>query len=117
MTKRSDLRENCNNNLCIYGFGSFFTTNKFKDIDILLIHDNYSDCSISSAIEYKSCLKSLISFVDIVILSLSEERQLDFIRRSAALLLGVGKSLPPENLASYLNCYWDGYHPLPFSAP
>lgn len=76
----------------IYGFGSFFNNGiEFQDIDILIIHHNtnYNSCQFS--LICKRYLLSIINNGDITILSRSEERQNDFIKKNKARFLGIVK--------------------------
>ena len=76
--------------LKIYGFGSFFRHEmSAHDIDLLLVHDEVAPESIRFAIWCKSLIKAELPKADIVMLSEQEERDIDFLGRSKAELLGV----------------------------
>lgn len=76
--------------LSIHGFGSFFNNqSEFKDIDILIIHQCKSYQSCQFAIWCKKRLLELIPELDITILSEAEDRQLSFIEKSKAVLIGI----------------------------
>ena len=76
--------------LKLYGFGSFFRHGtSAHDIDLLLLHDDVSPESIRFAIRCKSLIKAEIPKAHIVMLSKQEERDLDFLGRSKAVLLRV----------------------------
>ncbi len=76
-------------NVAIYGFGSFFDKRiKFRDIDILILHQStsYQSCQIS--IWCKKYLLVNVLNAHVIMLSKLEERQLSFIEKSKARHLG-----------------------------
>ncbi len=76
----------------IYGFGSFFNNRtEFRDIDMLIIHPdiNYNSCQFS--LICKRYLLSIINNIELTILSCSEEKEIDFIKKSNAKFLGIVK--------------------------
>jgi len=60
----------------------------YNDIDILLIHNNIDQHSCSIAIKCKKLIKERIKNSDIVMLSINEEKELCFIEKSQALMIG-----------------------------
>jgi len=72
----------------LFGFGSHFTAPPGRDIDILILHHNCEAESIRAAIAIKAALKASCPEADVVMLSVAEEQDLQFINRSAARLLG-----------------------------
>lgn len=76
--------------LRLYGFGSFFGAGRrcANDVDILLVHQDASPGSIAHAIRCKKILQSALPAVDVVMLSECEAGSSDFVRKSAARLLG-----------------------------
>lgn len=76
--------------LKIYGFGSFFKGIKtYKDIDLLIIHSEISKHSCQIAIICKSRILEKIDNIDLSMLSIKEEKSLNFIEKSNAFLLGT----------------------------
>lgn len=70
-------------NLDLFGFGSYFNgTEKYRDIDLLVIHADEGKISCALASEYKIWLMSHVPQVHVTILSASEERELNFVERS-----------------------------------
>lgn len=87
-----------NEELKVYGFGSFFSGHtKFQDIDILIVHRNGEDKSCQFAIWCKRMLMSKLIEADITILSESEERQFSFIAKSSAWRIGKVCEVSAEN--------------------
>lgn len=60
----------------------------YNDIDILIVHKNIDQHSCSIAINCKKSIKARIQNSDIVMLSINEEKELDFIKKSKALMIG-----------------------------
>ena len=60
----------------------------YNDIDILLVHKSIDLHSCSVAINCKKSIKARIQNSDIVMLSINEEKELSFIKKSKALLIG-----------------------------
>lgn len=67
----------------IYLFGSMLDVNKFpNDIDILLIYDVYSDEVRQKAHHIKKLLEDEFELpVDLTLLSINEEKEVDFLSR------------------------------------
>lgn len=87
-----------NEELEVYGFGSFFCGHaNFHDIDILIVHrrGKYNSCKF--AIWCKSMLMSKLTKADITILSEPEERQFSFVKESSAWCLGKVYEASAEN--------------------
>jgi len=73
----------------VYGFGSFFNGyQKYRDMDILLVHQSSKTQSCRFAIQCKRFLLSSYSSADVTILSQSEEQQISFLERSGANKIG-----------------------------
>lgn len=76
-------------NVAIYGFGSFFDKKtKFRDIDILILHQSTSYQSCQFSIWCKKYLLANVFSADVTMLSKSEEHQFSFIEKSKARHLG-----------------------------
>lgn len=76
--------------LYIYGFGSYFHSSmNYQDIDILLLHEKINFQSVSFAIKAKQCLKFFIPLSDILIMSLQEEIEINFLANSKAIHIGI----------------------------
>lgn len=78
-----------NEELEVYGFGSFFSGRvKFQDVDILIVHrsDKYRSCQF--AIWCKRMFMLKLPKADITILSEGEERQFSFVVKSSAWYIG-----------------------------
>jgi hypothetical protein len=74
----------------IYGFGSYFlSTNPYRDIDFLIVHDSISNASCSKAIDLKKMILKEIDGASVTILSKSSAEYFDFVNVSEAVLLGV----------------------------
>ena len=76
----------------IYLFGSSVIKKPKNDIDILITYYNYSEESINKIIEIRAALKSKILKLlqlesDIILLSVKEELQLDYLSQIDSLLL------------------------------
>lgn len=75
--------------MLIYGFGSYFlSTQPYRDIDLLIVHDSISKTSFLKAINLKKIILKEIDGADVTILSKSSEEGFDFINVSEAVLLG-----------------------------
>jgi hypothetical protein len=69
-----------------FGFGSYFNgITLANDLDILLVHNDFSMNSIRSALECKHWLTENFRKVDVVILSVSEEAETRFIEKCDAV--------------------------------
>ena len=78
-----------NEELDIYGFGSFFSEDtKYQDIDLLIIHKSAEYKSCQLAIWCKRMLISKIDKADITLLTKNEEYQHSFLMKSNALIIG-----------------------------
>lgn len=74
----------------VYGFGSFFRRSaQAEDIDLLIVHRSNDPESCRFAIDSKKVLSRLLPEADIVMLSLGEANQNNFIARALADKLGV----------------------------
>ncbi len=72
-----------------YGFGSHFRIDrKARDIDVLLLHENFSNESCQHALACKARFIADIPSVDIIILSESEALENKLIDKSRAVFLG-----------------------------
>jgi hypothetical protein len=73
----------------LFGFGSYFAKGPTfaNDIDLLLLHRNVGRNSIEFAISCKKIIQVVIPAAHVVMLSDSEESELDFLRRSCAVYL------------------------------
>ncbi|WP_336026042.1 nucleotidyltransferase domain-containing protein [Acinetobacter pittii] len=75
--------------LRIYGFGSYFKGAKeFNDIDFLIIHETTTKNSCQAALECKYLILNILNEAHISILSIKEEKSVEFIKKSSARLLG-----------------------------
>lgn len=107
--------------LNIYGFGSYFhrATSCPRDIDILIIHECIDLDSINFAIRCKRMVADVLPTAHCTMLSASEERELNFIEQSSAVLLGriVGSDVAPQlaQLAKGLSAELQ-HQPIPPSA-
>lgn len=91
----------------VYGFGSHFQGNTTpKDIDLLIIHTDISRLSIDFAIACKSEIKHQLAYADVIMLSVQEEREKGFIRKSDAVhlckIIGPDLRLQVQWLATQL---------------
>lgn len=89
--------------IIVFGFGSFFRrqSRNAKDVDLLLLHQDCSKESIEFAIRCKALIRSELQCSDIVMLSVSEERDLRFLERSNATCIGtIWESDFPSRLIS-----------------
>lgn len=76
----------------VYGFESFFLKGtKFRDIDLLIIHDTVKYDSCLFAIFCKHYILKSLTKADITILSTQEEQRISFIIKSSASYLGTVK--------------------------
>lgn len=87
----------------VYGFGSYFKgSQKFKDIDLLIVHTSSDYHSCLEAISLKRAIVGTIDMADVSILSKSEEQSFNFIDKSKAILLyvyeGESKSLAAKEI-------------------
>jgi hypothetical protein len=74
----------------IFGFGSFFKgKEQFRDVDLLIVHEDSSALSCGLAIKCKKHLIEEIQGAHITMLSRNEEQQLNFIRSTEAMEIGV----------------------------
>lgn len=73
----------------IYGFGSFFNGNgEYRDIDLLLVHEDRSKDSCMRAIRCKQELQSILKNLHITMLSKKAEESFSFKSISLAKFLG-----------------------------
>lgn len=73
----------------VYGFGSFFNGNgEYRDIDLLLVHEDRSKDSCMRAIKCKQELQSILKNLHITMLSKKAEEGFSFKSTSLAKLLG-----------------------------
>ena len=87
-----------NEELVIYGFGSFFSgCIKYRDVDLLIIHRSGEYESCQFAIWCKRFLMSKLIDPDITILSEREEQQFSFVEKSSAQRLGKVQEEFAEN--------------------
>jgi hypothetical protein len=86
----------------LFGFGSHFIAPPGRDIDVLILHDDCGEESIRLAISVKSSLKAARPNADVVMLSIDEEKDLQFISRSAARLLGTATAQTTQSELSVL---------------
>jgi hypothetical protein len=82
----------------LYGFGSFFSSgnSKYKDIDILIVHEAIDPESITFALRFKSIIMRCIPNAHLTVLSKGEEKELKFIRCSGARFLGSITDAEPD---------------------
>lgn len=86
----------------IYGFGSYFKgSSSFSDIDILIVHNSNSVASCLEAISLKNGLLERVDKASITMLSMSEEAELDFVRKASAIYL---LSYDGCNLCEIVSC-------------
>lgn len=91
--------------LSVYGFGSYFNSKiGANDIDMLLVHNSRESSSIKFAISSKGLILSELLNADIVLLSLAEEKELDFINKSHAVFLAKISSANIKQDISKLVC-------------
>lgn len=75
-------------NLEVYGFGSFFyNPEHYNDIDFLIVHNTIEYDSCINAILFKREILTQIDKASVTMLSISEERKFDFIKKSLAIHL------------------------------
>jgi len=75
--------------VAVYGFGSFFNgISKYRDIDLLILHQSTSYESCQFSIWCKYYFVNKLFSAHITILSRLEEYQFSFIERSRAKILG-----------------------------
>lgn len=73
----------------VYGFGSFFNGNAdYRDIDLLLVHDDRSKESCALAISCKRELKALLQNLHVTMLSKQAEQSFSFTLSAQAKHLG-----------------------------
>lgn len=73
----------------VYGFGSFFREGcTYRDIDMLLIHDNLGLSSCRSVSYCKNQIILMHPNAHITLLSKQEEKSLSFIAKSKSTLIG-----------------------------
>ena len=73
----------------VYGFGSFFRGDQiYRDIDILLIHEDLTPTSCEKVIKCKHELLKMHENAHITLLSREEEKSFAFILRSQSKYLG-----------------------------
>jgi predicted nucleotidyltransferase len=74
----------------LYGYGSFFRGDRAlaKDVDILVLHETVERASIELALLCKASLRAIVPRIHVVMLSEQEERELGFLAKSDAVLLG-----------------------------
>lgn len=92
----------------IYGFGSFFKGDaSFRDVDLIIIHENISAESVHFAIKCKALCLNKVHRADVVVLSAAEEQEKGILERSKASLLCEielgGESVAIDLLARDLN--------------
>ncbi|WP_367867773.1 hypothetical protein [Pedobacter sp. WC2423] len=81
----------------LYGFGSYFNSNReiANDIDLLILSEDVCTDSINFSIQCKSYLIQMLQSAHVVMLSKSEEKDLDFKNKSKAIFL---KRIFPEQM-------------------
>ena len=76
--------------ITLYGFGSFFCAgNIVRDIDLIILHDDFSRASCTLAMNCKQYLAKSIDDVHVTILSKSEEKHFDFVKDAKAQQIGI----------------------------
>ena len=82
-----------------YGFGSYFERAQAQsnDVDLLIIHADYTAESIELALECKRGVIAVMPTAHVTILSHREECELEFIRKCRAIPLGA---ITPGNVQS-----------------
>jgi hypothetical protein len=70
-----------------YGFGSYFRVGEGRDVDIVLIHHDIKEDSLEFTLRVKRLLLARMPTADVVLLSRSEQREHDFLRKCAAVFL------------------------------
>lgn len=97
----------------IYGFGSYFKGSEiFNDIDLLIVHESLDRDSCLDAIRLKIEIIARIDKADIVLLSMAEETQFNFIKVASAIPLVVCESIFNDEILdeleskvqSFMNC-------------
>jgi hypothetical protein len=79
----------CGESIEVYGFGSFFDGQaSYRDIDLLLVHNDTSRESCEFAISCKEEIIRLHSGAHITMLSKGEEESISFIDEVRFVLLG-----------------------------
>lgn len=73
----------------LYGFGSYFSSKReiANDIDLLILSEDIGTDDIIFSIRCKSCLIQMLKSAHVIMLSKSEEMQLDFKNKSNAVFL------------------------------
>ena len=100
--------------LLIYGFGSYFNGRAdFQDIDLLIVHESTDQKSCSLAIKCKELLMTQISNAHISILSKNEAKQLSFIEKSKAVIIGTVSSNTMHAGAKSIKETTTAQHPQP----
>lgn len=87
----------------LFGFGSYFAKGPAfaNDVDLLLVHRNAGRDSIEFAISCKKVIQATIPAAHVIMLSDSEECELDFIRRSNAVYLTeIDDQRPSKQIAA-----------------
>lgn len=97
----------------IYGFGSYFAgADSFRDIDMLILHEDSKAVSIKAAIDTKTALARLERLTSCVMLSRKEEREKSFLSISHAAFLfqlDLGSSLSLEDRISHIQEVAENY--------
>lgn len=79
-----------NEELTIYGFGSYFNSSgNHNDIDLIIVHHTQDIYSCRFASRCKKFLAMNLVKPDITLLSRHEEQQMSFIAKSNACFLGL----------------------------
>ena len=80
-------REGMDITINVYGFGSaFHNQSKYSDIDLILLYDDFrSDNQIRFTILCANLIKEKLNNTDIVMLSLKEENEKNFLKISKAM--------------------------------
>lgn len=87
----------------IFGFGSFFNgIEQFRDVDLLVVHENSSTLSCTLASRCKRRLLEEVKGAHVTMLSVDEEQQLDFVRRAKAIEIGIVSSHTIDSDINYI---------------
>lgn len=100
----------------VYGFGSFFCGNPdYRDIDLLLIHENRSKESCFLAINCKRQLQAIIRNLHVTMLSKQAEHSFAFKFTARAKYLGcIDMSAAGRDIEEILKLI-QAYSPFPIS--
>jgi hypothetical protein len=82
----------------VYGFGSaFYNVDAVEDVDFLIVHHDNELPNCQLAIRCKQILMKQIARAHVTMLSTSEEADIQFIRISRAVQLGVVRATHIED--------------------